>query len=53
MGMVAGDYYGISAKGMMGRPSFARPLVVLLLFIIESLHNRTLTAERRGPNVYV
>ena len=43
--MVAGDYYGISAKGMMGRSPFARPLVVLLL-LIESLRNRT--AERRG-----
>ena len=49
--MVTGDYYGISAKGMMGRSPFARPLVVLLLFKIESLRNRT--AERRGwPNVY-
>ena len=48
--MVTGDYYGISA--MMGRSPFARPLVVLLLFKIESLRNRT--AERRGwPNVYV
>ena len=45
LGMVAGDYYGISAKGMKGGSPFARPLVVLLL-LIESLRNRT--AERRG-----
>ena len=52
--MVAGDSdYGISVKGMMGRSIFARPLVIVLFLFIESLRNRTLTADRRErPNVY-
>lgn len=41
------------SEGDDGKVNFARSLVIVLFLFIESLRNRTLTADRRGrPNVY-